>query len=374
MKTMTEFIMEQEAPVTEELIGESFNENELVSQFMALQAASSNLNCMFEFATIANFCSENEITMPESLVQEGFGDTLKAIGKSIADWFKKIIEWFKGLIKGTASTFAKAKISETIAKLKQYDSADGNLPQDVAAKVKFVAHAAEILWGFMVKFKDVLKASMDAIDSGAYTSHPGSAESEYVTVMRDADEINTALQKFAKPKDWIDSTGKIKAEAFDVILEKSGITSEFSTTDDATVSVEALVKMLDKINKFNIPKKGTELMKQLDADTKKFTYVKAEHSRAERAAHPGDAAFDADDVARTSSNNKEARDKEMTKKINDMAKYLAKAYDEVVKKFSEITAKAVKDVEVGDKKKYDEDTKNAEKVAGTSNVRDISNN
>ena len=370
MKTMTEFIMEQEAPVTEELIGESFNENELVSQFMALQAASSNLNCMFEFATIANFCSENEIAMPESLVQEGFGDTLKAIGKSIADWFKKIIEWFKGLIKGTASTFAKAKISETIAKLKQYDNAGTkNLSSEMSAKVKYVAYATEILWGFLVKFKEVVKASLDTVNSGAYASTTGTdANTEYVRVMREADEINTALEKFAKPKNWLDSAGNLKnSDDIETLRRLADVSTEFSIADDAVVNGDTLIKYLERVNKFNIPKKGTDLMKELDVLDKKFTYVKKETA-------PDGTDLNTEDVATNRNANKEARDKEMTKKINTMAKHLAKAYDEVTKKFSEVTEKATKDIEVNDKTEYDKAVKRQEETKGRSHVEDVSNN
>lgn len=366
MKTMTEFIMEQEAPVTEELIGESFNENELVSQFMALQAASSNLDCMFEFATIANFCSENEITMPESLVQEGFGDTLKAIGKSIADWFKKIIEWFKGLIKGTASTFAKAKISDTIAKLEQYDAKDAagnnNLTPELSAKVKYVAHAVEILWAFLVRFKECVIVSMEDVEKVGNASAEGK---QYMHTMKYADEINAGLEKFSKSTTWIDSAGKLKQDAFDSIvtaLSNNGVhpfTPEFSDADDAVIDVPTLIKFLKRINKFNIPKKGADLLKQLDAETKKFTNV-------EKSGTTGTAA-----KVTTTGDDKANLDKEMTAKIRKMANLLAKAYDEVTTKFASVTADATKDLKAENKEDYDKSVKREEAVAKKYDSKDL---
>lgn len=364
---MTEFIMEQEAPVTEELIGESFNENELVSQFMALQAASANLDCMFEYATIANFCEANELTMPEKLVQEGFVDTLKSIGKSIADWFKKIIEWFKGLIKGTASTFAKAKISDTIAKLEQYDAKDAagnnNLTPELSAKVKYVAHAVEILWAFLVRFKECVVVSMEDVEKIANASAEGK---QYMYTMKFADEINTALEKFSKSTTWIDSAGKLKQDAFDSIVvaltnnNPSSFTSEFSDDDDAIVDVPTLIKFLKRINKFNIPKKGNELLKQLDADTKKFTNIT-------RGGTTGNVA----EVTKPNNPNRDELNKEMTAKIRKMANLLAKAYDEVTTKFASVTADATKDLKAENKEDYDKSVKRSEAESKKYDSKDL---
>ena len=356
MKTMTEFIMEQEAP-TEELLCESFNENELVSQFMALQAASANLDCMFEYATIANFCEANELTMPEKLVQEGFVDSLKSIGKSIADWFKRVIEWFKGIIKGTSTAFAKAKITETIAKFKQYNSADGskNLSQEMSTKVKYVTYAVEVLWGFLVKFKEVLSASMENLSIAGRALEQ--ADQEYQRVMVDADEINEALKKFTKTTNWIDSNGVIKNEAFTTIAAAADVsTPEVDTTHD-TLSVDTVIKYLQRVNKYNIPSKGNELLKQLDALDTKFVEVHRNGANVETTLK-ADANF-------------ETASKEMTKKIKDMANHLAKAYDEVTKKFADIAATAAKDIEVTDKTAYDKAVKKESEESKKKDADDI---
>ena len=354
---MTEFIMEQEAPVEEELLCESFDENELVSQFMALQAASANLNCMFEYATIANFCEANELTMPEKLVQEGFVDALKSIGKNIADWFKRVIEWFKGIIKGTSAAFAKAKIAETIAKFRQYNSADGskNLSQDMSTKVKYVTYAVEVLWGFLVKFKEVLKASMENIvNNGAL----GQTEDEYMRVMSDADNINEALKKFTKTTNWIDSNGVIKNEAFTAIATAADVTPEVNRDAD-TLSVDIVIKYLQRVNKYNIPTKGNELLKQLGALDTKFAEVHRDSTGKNiETTLKADPKF-------------ESASKEMTKKIKDMANYLAKAYDEVTKKFADIAATAAKDIEVSDKTEYDKAVKKESEESKKKDADDI---
>lgn len=358
MKTMTEFIMEQEAP-TEELLCESFNENELVSQFMALQAASANLDCMFEYATIANFCEANELTMPEKLVQEGFVDSLKSIGKSIADWFKRVIEWFKGIIKGTSTAFAKAKITETIAKFRQYNSADGtkNLSQEMSTKVKYVTYAVEVLWGFLVKFKEVLSASMENLSIAGRTLEQ--ADQEYQRVMADADDINEALKKFTKTTNWIDSNGVIKNEAFTTIAAAADVTTPEVDRNSDTLNAETVIKYLQRVNKYNIPSKGNELLKQLGALDTKFVEV---HKDAT-----------GNNVESTLKNdpNFEAASKEMTKKIKEMANHLAKAYDEVTKKFADISATAAKDIEVTDKTEYDKAVKKESEESKKKDADDI---
>ena len=80
MKSMTDFIMEQEMPSVEE---EVFNESALVSQFMGMQAAAAEMNCIYEYASIATFCESNDIEIPEMLVQEGFKDVMNKIWTGI---------------------------------------------------------------------------------------------------------------------------------------------------------------------------------------------------------------------------------------------------------------------------------------------------
>ena len=68
MLTMTDFIMEQELSLAPEpKIPEKTDEElsvEIVESFMAMSAAFSNIECIFEYAKITEFCREYDIQIP----------------------------------------------------------------------------------------------------------------------------------------------------------------------------------------------------------------------------------------------------------------------------------------------------------------------
>lgn len=359
MKTMTEFIMEQEAP---QVVEESFNEADLVSQFMALQAASANMSCILEFATIAEFCNENEIKMPESLVQEGFADVMDKIFTGIANFFQKIVDWFKGLVKGASATFSKAKISELIAKLKTSNFEGDNLSLDISDKLKYVNATYKILWQFFILFKTILveynDTMKDAIKEGQEIDLSTDA---YAHFMGNIDDYIGNLELFKTESKWYKSDGTVDISKFNNI----NVTAVAVATGQLQVS-EA-IKILENINKFNIPKQADQLLKTLEIDKDvTFANVTTEEEKDGNGNPTGKTKYT---YSKMASATRDAKTK-----IDKCSKLLAAAYEKVTEKLTSVYGKALKDIEAPSdkdgKEKYAERLDAAKSAAGKGNLKE----
>ena len=344
MKTMTEFIMEQEAP---QVVEESFNEADLVSQFMALQAASANMSCILEFATIAEFCESNEINMPESLVQEGFVDFLDKIREGIANFFQKIADWFKGLIKGATATFSKAKIQEMIAKLNGVK--EDNLSTDAKEKVKYIYHGYQALIHTFVTFKNNYTTFADACDK-----NDAMADS-YEKIITDLDNDIATTKALAKDKIF-------KGDG-SLVDELEAIKGKYTSIGDPT-KVSDLIAVLSEINKTNFAKTGQQLIKDIDAAEHTFEELKTTEQVA-----GGTKKSPTSTPTETKITSAQAR--AIKSKFQTMAHNIASAYDKITKKFINIADEATKDIEVGDKKTYAKDLEKAKKESGKDTSEDL---
>ena len=275
---MTDFIMEQEMPSVEE---EVFNESALVSQFMGMQAAAAEMNCIYEYASIVTFCESNDIEIPEMLVQEGFKDTWNAILTGISNFFKKIAEWFKSLVKGTVATFSSAKLNEIIAKLETY-SADEPLTE------KKIIHPAIIY----VHIVGALEAYRDFVINPIAE---GKADVDVETADRDkANDFISKLQDYMEDlktlkeaSNWKSATGEIKTDFKLKVLNKytqgSGTSADLNelvaqgTKKEAAVTYEWLINVLKTVNRLNIPNSGTKILSALNASETKFTKLRNEN-------------------------------------------------------------------------------------------------
>lgn len=369
MKTMTEFIMEQEAP---QVVEESFNEADLVSQFMALQAASANMSCILEFATIAEFCNENEIKMPESLVQEGFADVMDKIFTGIANFFQKIVDWFKGLIKGASATFSKAKIAELIAKLKTSNFEGGKLSKEISEKVVYVNATYKILWQFFLNFKESLKDYKDAVKDGDAIGNPDAGSDKYAKFMNHIDGFISDLELFKTESKWYKSGGTVDTNAFEQI--NSAVVGTPITVDPNNIDqlpVEDAVKILENINKFNIPKQADQLLKALDIDkdTSFALVTKETEDELDADGKPTGNKKDKYSYSKTAAAVRDAKTK-----IDKCSKLLAAAYEKVTEKLTTVYSKALKDVETpsdkAGKEKYDERLSAAKSAAGKGDIED----
>lgn len=377
MKTMTEFIMEQEAP---QVVEESFNEADLVSQFMALQAASANMSCILEFATIAEFCNENEIKMPESLVQEGFADVMDKIFTGIANFFQKIVDWFKGLVKGASATFSKAKIAELIAKLKTANFDGGKqavLSAEISDKIRYVNATYKILWDFFVTFKNTLKDFADAATEGDLATK---AETD---LFEGIESYIADLKIFGTESKWYRSDGTVNADVFKSITNKADFNTAAGLDADGKngqqVSIAAAIKILENINKYDIPKQSNQLLKEIDATDKKFMAIE----RVKTGTKEVDE-LDADgnptskkktvDVTEARYKNDATAMRQFKTNIDKCAKLLATAYEKVTDKLTTVYTKALKDIETPNdkegKEKYSKELENAKKDAARSRFKD----
>lgn len=356
MKTMTEFIMEQEAP---QVVEESFNDADLVSQFMALQAASANLSCVLEFATIAEFCNENEINMPESLVQEGFSDVMDKVFNAIGNFFQKIADWFKSLIKGASSAFAKSKVNELIAKLKHAKFAGDKLPNSIGKNLKYINATYAIVWEFFVEFKTVLVDYKETIADAAVDNTQG-----YGKLMDNIDKYTSDLEVFKKEGQWYHpGDGSVDFDKFSTIntaaagIDVTKLSNEL-TVDDA-------VSILENINKYNIPTKANDLYNKIVTEEKKFAdVIKGTVPDPKDTTKTIDTiSYSKDQKALTEAKNK----------IQKCSNALANAYDKVTSKLVELYGKNLKDVEApandkDSKKAYNDTVEAKRKQAGSGDL------
>lgn len=355
MKTMTEFIMEQEAPQVE-VVEESFNEADLVSQFMALQAASANMSCVMEYAAIAEFCNKNEINMPESLVQEGFRDVMDKVFEAISNFFQKIADWFKSLVKGASSAFSKSKISDCIAKLETGKFETEELPADIADKLKYINATYEIVWNFFIEFKTVLQEYGDLADGEP-------AENDYINLINNIDTYTNDLEVFKKESKWYrGGDGSVDFSAFKNINKNNVAEAKYENITRADA-----IKILKNINKYNIPSKGEALLKEIGVTEKKFAGFK-------KGAVPEigpDGKPTGQKVSGWVLDSSKAN--AIKTKITKCSNALASAYEKVTGKLIELYGKNLKDVEAPSsdkesKEAYNKSVEASKKVAGTGQL------
>lgn len=278
MKSMTDFIMEQEMPSVEE---EVFSESALVSQFMGMQAAAAEMSCIYEYASIATFCESNDIEIPEMLVQEGFKDVMDKIWTGISNFFKKIADWFKSLVKGTVATFSASKLNEIIAKLKTY-----SLDTDVE-DTKIVAPLVIYLniLGAMEAFRELVIhpiAENTVDESNAAGTDEQQAQKKANDFIANLDGFIEDLKKIKESSNWKNVDGAF-VDGFEL-----PVISKYTpdTTDPSKALLEAVkdkttkikyqqvVDTLEKVNRLDIPKTGTKLLSELHVDVNKFTTSK----------------------------------------------------------------------------------------------------
>ena len=366
MKSMTDFIMEQEAP---QVVEEAFNENELVSDFMGVCAASANVACVLECASIVEFCTANEIAVP-SIIQESWADFWGAI----KNFFKKIADWFKSLVKGTTAVFAKAKITELIAKLKTFDQ---NEPvKKNALEIARLQIAGSMIIGVLEGFRTtIFEKIMDAkadskkdLDDSIATDPkdptkniegPGLNKPLY-------DALETAEEWVAATKDinkWFSSNGSISdAGASSIATAMNKIVNNGKTYSVTEIDKEAdsltvgnVVKMLETLNKLNIPTTGEKILKAFKVDADKIDATFTHTEGTGKGAH---TVVDKDS-------------KQIQKIVKEAADSVAKMYDKIKQNMVKVTDLAYKDAEVDkDKKKdYEKELELANKDAGRDDLR-----
>ena len=372
MKSMTDFIMEQEMPSVEE---EVFNESALVSQFMAVQAAVAEMNCIYEYASIVTFCESNDIEIPEMLVQEGFKDTWNAILTGISNFFKKIADWFKSLVKGTVATFSASKLNEIIAKLKTY-------PEDTPLDDQKIIAPAVIYVYIVAALEAYREVVIHSIAEGTDVAN-NNEQSMVSDFIKNIDKFYADLEQLKDNSKWKTASGgfntNFKFEVLDKYIDPNATAKiSTSTNNQSGLTYGWLINVLETVNRLDIPKQGSKILDELGADVKKFTTNKKETATMQVSASAGDTAkavaknlgvdekalidavntavggtigndnkFSAnfDKEVQITISNKWVTDRDVQDKIGKTANLLATVYDKAKTGLSDTAALAFKDLE-----------------------------
>lgn len=108
MRTMSEFIMEQEIETAE-----VSSDVELMESFMQMNAVGAIAECYCEHAFISEFATAEGL----NVFSESDENILKRAWDSTKAFFEKVWEWLKAMVKTFINLFTKSKIDRVIAKL-----------------------------------------------------------------------------------------------------------------------------------------------------------------------------------------------------------------------------------------------------------------
>lgn len=311
MLTMTDFIMEQELSLAPEpKIPEKTDEElaiEIVESFMNMSVAFSNLECILECVTIVDFCKENEIQIPESasIVAESFLDKAK-------DVFASIYDWFRSIIAGLCNIFTKDRCQKIIAKIKSYKMhgaicMDPNTQegQDLFGNIAGTGVFLETLYHWLFSFITVIRCltaeSSETAPVDAYSRFFNELKSNIKALSSfnivklaiktmstsDKNDIKNLYDDFDKQTLSSDDIVEEIAAKSNVELDKSNLTianlSEITSTAaingsdilrivllHKTSFDDAAIAVFEFINKFDMPHRGSKLLKELDLDKSKM--------------------------------------------------------------------------------------------------------
>ena len=226
MKTMSDFIMEQEVNTAA-----VDNDLEIMEGFMKLSAVGAVAETYCEHAAIAAFAEENGL----NVFSEGVGEIVNKAWEGTKKFFTTIWEWLKSVVNGIIRFFTKSSVDRLIVKLEEmrdkinkgYDVKGGN--------------DTEILSGINPKVLDV-----DAL----------------FTLVEEFSNYVKSKQEGSGAKDFIS-----RAEEF---LKKDNIKETFKKDESKSVTLDSILEVLKRMSKADIPSKGRKLLKKLDFDKSNY--------------------------------------------------------------------------------------------------------
>lgn len=211
MKTMSDFIMEQEIS-----LNEVDDDVEIMESFMQMTAIGAVAECYCEHASIAEFADAEDI----KVFSESVGDIAKKAVGSTKKFFATMWRWIKAIAQAILNFFTKSKMDKLIAKIYNED-----LDGVVNINSKWL-NVDEVL-DFVADFKGIVATA----ESGAKVSSDVAA-----------------LKK--------------KIDSWDKKQDKAKGSNE-------TATLKQCADELDKINRSGVPAKGRKILKELDFDKKK---------------------------------------------------------------------------------------------------------
>lgn len=305
MKTMSEFIMEQETNY-------DINDNaelEVMESFMKVQAVGAVAECYCEHATIAEFAKENGLNV--------FSESDESIGKKVWEgvktFFTNIWEWLKALVKAVINIFTKSSLEKCIAELKAAQRDGKTTITDLDERFL----DAEAVLDLVEEFGEAVKAGAE----GGLEKGKDSAKK----FQEKAEKWLKGYKEHKKADDWkgADTTG----------YEYQGEGEKKVKTHD---QITTLIDTLERMQKANIPSTGHKLLKKFDFDKSNYK----------------------------TKDGKE--NKELIKDIKKAANLLAKAYDKYADSTVKMVRKLLKKDIQADKLKgvqnKNDDLKSADKL------------
>lgn len=301
MKTMSDFIMEQE--ITTPSVNDDM---EIMEGFMKLSAVGAVAECYCEHAAIAAFSQEAGI----NVFTESDDSVMKKAWNATKEFFSKIWEWLKSVVSGIIRFFTKSSVDRLIVKLKELKN-EGKLKNSKQV-ASFNEDTDQPEWKDVEILKGIDPNSLDV-------------DAVFDLVARFSDEVKKGAEGFKGENSGI--KGFIsQAEDF---LKKDTVKDKFKANDEKSSDLDAVIAVLERMSAADIPSKGRKLLKKLEFD--KSNYKKA---------------GDGDKV-----------DKDVVKDIKKAANLVAKAYDtyvdNTVKLVNKVLKKNLKETDYKEKNKFE---------------------
>lgn len=301
MKTMSDFIMEQE--ITTPSVNDDM---EIMEGFMKLSAVAAVAECYCEHAAIAAFSQEAGI----NVFTESDDSVMKKAWNATKEFFSKIWEWLKSVVSGIIRFFTKSSVDRLIVKLKELKK-DGKLSNSKQV-AGFNEDTDQPEWKDVEILKGIDPKSLDV-------------DAIFDLVTKFSDEVKKGAEGFKSEGSGIKNFIS-QAEDF---LKKDTVKDKFKANDEKSADLDAVISVLERMSAADIPSKGRKLLKKLEFD--KSNYKKA---------------GDGDKV-----------DKDAVKDIKKAANLVAKAYDtyvdNTVKLVNKVLKKNLKETDYKEKNKFE---------------------
>ena len=297
MASMTDY-MQKVLQESAEVVAEPEKSEEelsaaILESYLSMSAAFATIENAFECASICAFCESAEIDKPTeaTVVVESFWDSVKNVFETIIDWFKSVISGFIGL-------FTSAKLQKLIAKLKTLNSS-------TTKTISYDSNVCAMLFATKLIFVELENFKEVCIDT--------------IPEQSAVDDLVEEVEKIVAIKKW-DKAGVEKFKNTSLGKEIDTV-AEIEAGND--IPIDAVIKALEEINRMNMPKRGSALLKSLKFDEKKYT--------------------EEDD------NGKEKINRELVNSIKKLSRLLAKGYDKITAGLVKLTEIAFHNEKVDEK-------------------------
>lgn len=219
MKTMSDFIMEQEITTSS-----ANDEMEIMEGFMKVQAIGAVAECYCEHAAISDFATEAGL----SVFSESDDNIMKKAWNATKEFFTKIWEWLKALVKSVINFFTKSSIDRLIVKLDEMKR-NGELKN------------SSVLTGI-----DITKIDADG-------------------VLKLVDEFSDAIKQDSEKATSTAESIKGFTERAEAFLKKDNLKDTFKKNEDSDASYyDDVLATLKKFSANDVPSNGRKLLKKLD--------------------------------------------------------------------------------------------------------------